>query len=192
MPDNQREELIVACHTEGDYARVAETYLLPSLKALGLKHDVRKYRSRGSWVENGFACQDFLRTVCLERPEAHVLFLDVDAVVRSDPWPLLRGLECDLAGHYFRGRELLTGTLYLPVGPRRLEIINRWVERNYHHSHKWDQINLQEMIETDKTIRFVDLPAEYCFIFDLQRKHTPAMVPVIEHFQVSRRFRKAV
>lgn len=187
-----RQELIVGCYTPGDYAKVAEDYLLKSVRALGLPHEVREVASHGSWVANGYACQEFLWAVCNEKPQTDLLFLDADAVVRSDPWPFLRGLDCDLAGHYFNGKELLTGTLYLPAGPRRLEILGLWMARNRVHKGRWDQQNLQHILEHDETIRVSRLPAEYCCIFDLQRKRTPGIIPVIEQFQASRRFRRRV
>ncbi len=182
-------ELIVACFTAGDYARVAQDYLLPSLSTLGLPHVVREMKDKGSWVRNGYACQEFILEMHNEHPEADLLFLDVDAVVHTTPWPLLRSLKCDVAAHLFGGKEMLTGTLYLPAGPRRLELLTRWVDRNKRVK-KWDQQNLQDMLKEDPTLCFAELPAEYCCIFDLQRKRTPNIVPVIEHFQASRQYRK--
>lgn len=190
--DQSREQLIVGCYTAGDYAREAEERLLPSVRALGLAHDVREIKSLGSWVKNGFACQLFLRDMHVEKPDADFLFLDVDAMVRSDPWPFLSALECDVAGHWFDGRELLTGTLYLPAGQRRGELLDCWIARNERYPEVWDQKNLQTLLEQDSSFRVIKLPAEYCTIFDTQRRITPGIVPVIEHHQASRRLKNRV
>lgn len=182
--------LIVACYTEGDYEREAHERLIPSLERLDLPHDVRKVESRGSWVANGFACQIFLQGICKEYPDTNILFLDVDAVVHFDPWKLLSTISCDVAAHLYRGRELLTGTLYLPFESRRDELLTKWIAKNERYPHEWDQRNLQRLLNQDRTFRFVSLPAEYCCIFDTQRKLTPSIVPVIEHFQASRKYRR--
>lgn len=185
-----RAELIVGCYTKGDYEQEARGRLIPSLNALGLPNAVYEVPDQGNWVANGFACQDFILQMHQEQPEVDLLFLDVDAVVHSDPWPLLRKLDCDLAAHLFKGTELLTGTLYLPAIPRREELLTRWIGWNRGRKRDWDQINLQCLLASDRSFRFSPLPAEYCCIFDLQRKYTPDIVPVIEHFQASRRLRR--
>jgi hypothetical protein len=186
------DHLIVACYTAGDYEQEAKERLLPSLKALGLPHDVRQVDSFGSWIANGFRCQEFLFGMHHEKPNTDFLFLDVDCVVHTNPWPFLQRLDCDLAAHLFRGRELLTGTLYLPSGEHRERLLQLWIDENKSHKNRWDQRNLQDLLSRDNTFKFVDLPAEYCCIFDIQRKHTPRIAPVIEHFQASRRFKKRV
>ena len=190
--DSERQRLIVACYTSGDYAEVAEEMLLPSLRDLGLAHDVREVPNLGSWVANGFGCQLFLMRMHWKMPEVDFLFLDVDATVQSDPWPYLSRLDCDIAGYYFKGKELLTGTLYLPAGPRRKELLTRWIEKNQAAPDIWDQKHLQALLEEDPTFKVSHLPAEYCCIFDLQRKQTPGIVPVIEHHQASRRLKNRV
>ncbi len=182
---------VIGCYTAGHYCEVAKRYLLPSVQSLGLSHAIREMSSLGGWVANGFACQLFIRRMCEEMPGEDLLFLDADAVVRSDPWPFLKSLDCDMAGYYLRGTELLTGTLYLPAGPRRVAIMDEWIAENRRYPHRWDQINLQNLLKRpDFACRFSHLPPEYCCIFDIQRRLTPDIVPVIEHFQASRQLRK--
>lgn len=189
---NAPDHLIVACYTSGDYEQEAQEKLLPSLRKLHLAHDVREIPCEGSWVANGFACQAFLLRMCRAYPTTHLLFLDVDAVVHTSPWSYLLRLECDLAAHYMRGTELLTGTLYMPPRPRREPILLQWMDRNRKNPNTWDQRNLQAMLAADSTIVVHRLPPEYCCIFDTQRRYTPGIEPVIEHFQASRRFRRSV
>lgn len=183
---------IVACYTPGDYEQEARERLLPSLQALNLSHDVRQIETKGGWVENGFACQEFLLKMHFEKLSTHLLFLDVDAVVHSDPWPFLLTLSCDLAAYWLDDRELLTGTLYLPAGTERERLLKTWIKANQRHPNIWDQKNLQALLRKDMSFRVSYLPPEYCCIFDLQRKknRTPNIKPVIEHFQASRRFKK--
>lgn len=187
------QELIIACYTAGDYEQEAREKLLPSLQRLDLPHVVRQVPNRGSWIGNGFACQLFIRAMHDERPEADFLFMDVDVTIHCDPWPFLRmNKPCDLGVHYFDNREMLTGTLYLPAGPRRREILTRWIQLNRANPGVWDQKNLQAMVAIDSSIKVFRLPPEYCCITDLQRKRTPHIIPIIEHFQASRRFKHRV
>lgn len=192
MRTRKRREIVVGCYTSGDYEREAHERLIPSLVSLGLDHAVQEIPSRGSWVLNNSACQLYLQKMDDEHPEDDLLYIDVDGVVWIDPWPFLRTLECDFAAHYFNGTELLSGTVYWPAGPRRREILDCWVERNHKSPDVWDQKNLQAIVDEDPSVRVEWLPAEYCCIFDLQRRLTSKIVPVVEHFQASRRFKKRV
>lgn len=187
-----KEQLVIGCYTAGDYEREANEHLLASVKELGLPYDIREIPNRGSWVLNNSACQIFVRRMHDEHPNADLLYIDVDGHVRSNPWGLLGQLECDVACYILDGRELLSGTVFLPAGPRRCELLTRWIDRNRQLPNIWDQVNLQWILHADPTFRFINLPAEYCCIFDLQRKRTPDIVPVIEHFQASRRYKKKV
>jgi len=192
------KKVVVGCYTPGDYEREAHERLIPSVRALGLEHDIRQIPSRGSWILNNSACQIFLLGIAKEYPDAHLLYIDVDGMVRSDPWPYLLSLDCDIGVHYFRhGRiarrmneELLCGTVYLPPVTCRQNLLERWVTENEKHPDVWDQRNLQTMIERDRNIRVARLPAEYCCIFDTHRRFYPNIVPVIEHFQASRRYKR--
>jgi hypothetical protein len=201
------KELIVGCYTPGDYAKEAEERLLKSVRELGLPHDVREIPSRGSWVLNNSACQIFLQAMDKELPDVDFLYIDVDGMVRSDPWPLLRTLDCDVAAHYINhgppyaviaqhfvmnNEELLSGTLYLPAGPDRARLLERWVYLNSLDTDAWDQRNLQYILHTDPSFDSERLPPEYCAIFDIHRRRHPGIQPVIEHFQASRRLKSRV
>jgi len=124
-----------------------------------------------------------------EKPEADFLYCDVDRYFHRDPWPGLAGLQCDVAVHYFKGVELLSGVVYVPAGPRRRELMERWAEMNEKYPHRMDQRNLQTLLAQDKSFRVVRLPPEYCCIFDLQRRLTPDIDPICEQFQASRRYK---
>jgi hypothetical protein len=186
-------ELIVGCYTPGAYAQVAREHLLKSLR----DHDrplacaVREMPDRGSWILNNSACQLYLRGIHDEYPDTDFLYVDVDGEVHADPWPYLRQFRghCDVAAHFFKGKELLSGTLYLPAGPRRAMLLDAWIAMNETHPDIWDQKNLQTLVESGR-FRCRQLDAEYCCIFDLQRRVTPGIKPVIEHFQASRRYKK--
>jgi hypothetical protein len=77
---------------------------------------------------------------------------------------------------------------------RTRQLCNRWIAMNKtQQGNKLEQWNLGEII-TDMSAKnglvFKNLPAEYTFIFDIMKKIYPTAIPVIEHFQASRRFKK--
>lgn len=188
----RRENLIVGCYTVGDYEREANERLIPSVRALGLPSVIRSMPSRGTWVLNNSACQLYLRRIVEEFPKANLLYIDVDGYVHADPWPLLETIVCDVGAYFLRGTELLSGTLYLPARPRRVELLDRWIAKNSKQPEVWDQYNLQILLLEDPSFVVAHLPPEYCCIFDTQRKLTPDIRPVVEHFQASRRFKHKV
>ena len=185
--------LIVGCYTPGDYCQEAHEKLIPSVRALGLPYEIWERPSRCSWLLNNSLCQLTLLEQDAAFPNDDFLYIDVDGVVRSDPWPYLWGLDCDIAAHTFYGTgkaELLSGTLYLPAGPKRRPLLAAWVALNTRDPHVTDQRNLQWVLDHTTEFRRVELPAEYCCIWDSQRRLTPNIIPVVEHFQASRRYRR--
>lgn len=192
-------KLIVGCYTPGVYAEVAREHLIRSVQALKLPHVIREIPSRGSWLLNNSACQLYLRDLDREFPNDDFLYCDVDAVVHSNPWPYLDSLDSsfrtiDLAVYFLKHpdghKELLSGTLYLPSNVQRSLLLETWCVVNEMHLSNWDQRNLQDILEVQDTpFRVVSLPPEYCCVYDKQRLATPGIVPVIEHFQASRKYK---
>lgn len=228
------KEIILGCYTPS-YEPIARQYLIPSLTACQRDewyYEVRQIPDRGSWLLNNAACQLFLLEMHRDYPTYDFLYIDVDGVVREDPWPWLRLFRrmCDFAAYavyneYFPdGYEPLTGTLYLPAGSRRKELLKEWISRNEEFPKIWDQRNLGHIVRKHtrigsvtypaqnpmnaKTVarlpgfvppgKFVlhnhspgytwlELPIEFCCIFDLHRKKHPDIHPIVEHFQASRR-----
>lgn len=190
--------MIVSFYTPGYYAQVARERLLPSVRALGLPHDVREINLAGSWEKRTRYKADYLQQMRAEHPGADLLWLDADAVVHSDPLPLLRAVysNCNLAVHYLYDRELLSGTLWIPGGNWRTgELLRTWQAINdTSPPEAWDQHNLAAAIEQMNrgvvSLRITALPPEFCCIFDTSRSLHPHINPIIEHFQASREYRR--
>lgn len=195
--------VIVGCYTKGDYEEVANTHLIPSVNELGLAHDIQEIPNRGSWVLNNSACQLYLREMFKKYPNHDILYLDVDAVVHADPWKELLSCVKDPAlpvyAYWLHGKELLSGTLLWPERGhlQRRRLLELWVSLNELLPDTWDQKNLQSIVSggvgyDDWKGRCGNLPAQMCYIFDTQKKLTPELTPVIEHFQASRRHKNRV
>ena len=82
---------------------------------------------------------------------------------------------------------------------RTKRICELWRDINIqegNNSTRMEQWNLDSVInqmkEEDPNFSYKNLPPEYTMIFDSMRGMYPNIVPVIEHFQASRRFRNDV
>ena len=65
-----------------------------------------------------------------EFPDEGLLWVDADARVYRNPFEYLESLQCDIGFHLLRGKELLSGTLWLPAGENRQRILEAWHAEN--------------------------------------------------------------
>ncbi len=171
------------------------TALIESLKRFNLRAEVEHMKSKGTWTDNLRQKPAFmLKKVKQHRKDAKaIVWVDADAVVQAHP-SLLFDLDCDLGVHYCdrgegHGPELCSGTVYWSVSDVSAKAIEIWKGRIDRRRGLWDQPALQELLaETTMGLRIVDLPTEYCKIFDLVEKQDKnrEVFPIIEHFQRSR------
>jgi hypothetical protein len=79
---------------------------------------------------------------------------------------------------------------YVAYNDRALAMMEDWVKFNLTCPRRAEQLNLQIMLEKGeyekKGLKVVNLPAEYCTIFDLM---VDVPDPIIEQFQASRKFK---
>jgi hypothetical protein len=97
---------------------------------------------------------------------------------------------------HYKKNECLSGTIYMENNLKTKKLCEKWIEENKQTDQKiFEQVNLgkiiEEMQKSDGLV-FNNLPPEYTFIFDSMRRIYPDAVPVIEHFQASRRFRSKI
>jgi len=123
-----------------------------------------------------------------------VCWIDADARIRKDPTVLteLSSKDYDVAAVYFKGTELLSGTLWMADNDAVHALIADWISLNQDskRARHLEQQNLQRAIENNPEIRVRKLPPEYAYIFDLSKRVYPDIEPVIEHLQRSRAIRK--
>jgi hypothetical protein len=161
--------------------------LVEDLERLNLRYFIKAIDSKGNWVLN----TNEKSKVCLEAFDTYkepVVYVDCDARIRKYP-EFFDSLDCDIAVHYRRGRELLSGTLFFNQTEKAREVIQAWVSKCAIFAQVWDQRNLASVLNDVKDVRIGMLPATYVQIFDLMKD---AGEPVIEHFQASRRFKRLI
>jgi len=138
----------------------------------------------------------------IKHPNHRLLYVDCDAVVHSMP-NLFKNYNCDIAVRWqdfrWRKNECLSGTIYMENNERTKRICELWRDINVNEgnsSSRMEQWNLDAVITKmkleDPKFTVKNLPAEYTFIFDSMKAMYPNAIPVVEHFQASRRFKSDV
>ena len=186
--------VVVAYYTMATgYEQEAE-FLRQSLKPWGLSRDIVAVPNLKSWQKNTQYKARFILDMLRKHAPRPILYVDADAQIVQYP-RFVRGLEAsaDLAVHWRdRGegrRELLSGTIWLSQERASYNLMERWIAENAANPDTWDQRTLESILRSgDWKGRVVDLPPEYCAIFD----QAMCEVPVIEHYQASRRLKADV
>ncbi len=175
--------------------------LLESLNRLGLNHDISGVKTLGNWQANTRFKAGFMLDMLIKWPNHRLLYVDCDAVIHKSP-DLFKNYKCDIAVRWqdfrWRKNECLSGTIYMENNERTKQICEMWRDINIEEGNKtkrMEQWNLDTVINKMKknsNFTYKNLPPEYTMIFDSMRGMYPNIVPVIEHFQASRRFRNDV
>jgi len=191
--------LVIAYYTvDTPYQHEAET-LKESLEGLDYGYWVAGVPNLGSWQKNTQYKALFIQ-YALERFSPNpLLYLDVDAIMVEPP-VLLNDLEADIAAvHFAKGRELLSGTLYLGNTMACQRLVDKWIRLNEKYPdtlpngrEAWDQRTLEMAIQR-MTINYVELPQSYTWITGLTQRRCPEeKSPVIMHTRGAKRFKNLI
>jgi hypothetical protein len=186
--------IIIGYYTEGtSYAGLAQG-LRQSAHRMGLEHDIRGLPSAGDWLANVNQKAGFVRDMMNEHPDRALVYVDVDARIVRYP-ALFEAIEgADFAAHTLAHRdgwrELLSGTLWFAPTACAHELVDLWCAECDAHRDRFDQLNLQAAVDRWDGDR-VDLPPEYCRIFD-NKFQGGEESPVIVHHQASRSFKSEI
>lgn len=190
--------VIVAYYTLNTPYEEEARKLIRSLSRLGLKHDVVGVKNLGDWQANTRFKAKFMEDMLNKHQGKNLLYVDSDAIVHSKPI-LFENYNYDIAVRWqdFRWRkdECLSGTIFMANNDKTRELCKRWQRINISegpNAKTFEQWNLGTVIkemESEGKIKADNLPPEYTFIFDSMRALYPNAVPVIEHFQASRKLR---
>ena len=148
-----------------------------------------------TWTEAVMSKPAFILQMMDLFKDRPILYVDADAVFRSIP--PAQEAAIDFACHWFRRSpghpiEMLTGTLWFKNTPLVREFVALWAEttRGYAWSSTPEQESLAEAFRKYKDrLIYRDFGPEMVFIFDDFKQIYPKAIPIIEHFQASRRLR---
>ena len=171
---------IIAYHTNDELYNAQIKRLKASLA--GYNYYIQKIEPYNTWDDAVNYKPEFILK-CLNSFDCNLLYLDADAVVRSNP-VLLDDIDCDLAVHHYPADKLFAGTLYLRNCPEVKQLVIDWIAEmtRLGDCYLAEQTALDNIV-SKSSLRVHELPPQYALIFDVMKKHGPA---VIEHFQASR------
>jgi hypothetical protein len=178
---------VVSFYTPGYAGEAAR--LVESCEHFGIVHDVRAIDTLGDWQKNTSYKSAFLREV-REEWTGPLVWLDADAEVVRYPTAFDVLDDCDVAAHYRRDTELLSGTLWLGDTQRCRSLLETWATLCGSRPMIWDQRNLAAAVGMVSGLRLHRLPAAYTCIFDAQDMLDQGDA-VILHHQASRRLKHA-
>lgn len=193
--------MIVGYYTINTPYQEEANKLINSLQKLDLNYDIQGVKNLGNWQANTRFKANFMLDMLNKHKDFKLLYIDCDAIVHSLPI-LFENYNCDIAVRWqdfrWRKNECLSGTIYMENNIKTIELCKRWSQINVNEgvgATTFEQWNLGSVIETMKATSGLitkNLPPEYTFIFDHMRNIYPEAIPVIEHFQASRRFKNKV
>lgn len=193
--------MIVAFYTLNTPYEDEAKKLIRSLNKLGLNHDVVGVTNLGNWQANTRFKAKFMEDMLNKHQGKNLLYIDSDAIVHSRP-VLFQDYHADIAVRWqdfrWRENECLSGTIFMANNEKTRELCRRWQRINRSEgpgATTFEQWNLGAVIkemESEGRITTKNLPPEYTMIFDSMRSMYPNIVPVIEHFQASRKLRNKV
>lgn len=180
---------VIGFYTKGTPYEEEVKGLIGDCESLGIPHHFKGIESLGSWVRNCAQKPKIILEMLSRFPEEDLVYLDVDARIRSYP-RLFQSIPRDttIGVHFRETKELLSGTIYLRNSPECQRLVQLWLVEQITNPNEWDQKTLQHVLEREK-FRIHQLPPTYCQIFDTMKGPEP---PVIEHFQASRRFKTLI
>ncbi len=191
---------IVAFHTPDEVYRAEAARLKGTLDALGLDYHFFEVEPEKNWVRTTLLKPSWILKA-REELAGPLLYIDVDAYVHHDPWPLLSSCDGDLAAVVYRNGQLNSATIWINDTDGARDLIAEWNSRaaNRRESDRGDleatgdngdQGVLKLAVLDDEAsgspkYRFQRLPVNLAYIFD--RTETYCVGPVvIEQLQVSR------
>jgi hypothetical protein len=178
--------------------------LIKSATALNVPLKVYDYPPTGTWRGNlNYKSACILRAFN-EFRDKDIVFVDADAIIRRNPTlfdELSAKREYDISACFFKydaksgdADELLSGTLWIKNNDTGRATVRRWHEVGLTRPDVRHQMCLKAALEDMRRegirVRVNRHSLAYTCIFDYHAARN--VVPVIEHFQASRRLRKDV
>ena len=193
--------VIVAYYTLNTPYEEEAKKLSKSLNKLGLNHDVVGVTNLGNWQANTRFKAKFMEDMLNKHVGKNLLYIDSDAIVHSKP-VLFQDYKADIAVRWqdfrWRKNECLSGTIFMANNEKTRELCRRWQKVNTSEGpnattfEQWNLGSVIKQMEAEGKIKTDNLPPEYTMIFDSMRAMYPNIVPVIEHFQASRKLKNKV
>ena len=186
-----KQLLYIAYYTKNTPYQYEAEKLEQCFKTFKLPYHIMAVPDLGGWQKNTHYKAFFIRQMMDKYPDISLVYIDADALIHQNP-ELFSELNSDIAVYYYpnpllKEQELLSGTIYLANNLKTKRLVDQWIKMNQNFPDRMEQYNLDQAMREFKDLKITELPASYVMIYDLMQH---LGIPVIEHFQASRRFRK--
>lgn len=192
---------IIAFHTPDEVYRNEAARLKKTLDRLNLSYRFIEVTPHENWVRTTLSKPSWIRAL-REELNGPLLYIDVDALVHEDPWPVLSRVDADVAAHVTPRGEFTSGTVLINDTEGARKLLARWQElaearRDQDRGdleatgENGDQGLLKEaVLESEATggraFSFHRLPPNLTYIFDRVETTYLEGPVIIEHLQASR------
>lgn len=187
---------VIAYATRNDYYEELSQNLAKSCQSYNIPLHLKLIDSLGSWEKNTHHKAEFILE-CLDTLEYdNLVYVDVDAIFLSYP-DLFDSLDCDVSfrieNFRWRSNEPLSGTVFLRRSEEVKSFVRDWIKTNEQiraerrNPFTWEQYNMKRALDLHPGLQFHNLPPEYVCITDHTRRLYPGIIPIVEHFQASRK-----
>jgi len=180
---------VISFYTAGGESSYAEEVeiLAGSLERFGIPHHIEEKDAWGDWFDHTAHKANFIQSMRM-RYEGPLVWIDVDAIVHSDPTEYFEGLAAqnfDFGVHYFRGPgkghdlsqvqrrgwRLLSGTTFWGDTAPARNLLDAWVNLNETLRSRGvreggGQKNLWYLTTCLKGLKIKRLSGSYTFVFD--------------------------
>jgi len=164
--DFVKNPIVVSAHSSDAIYKAHSENLDASLKSRGYRRIIREFPSLGNWNMNAQYKAKFLLDILNGYADGEsFIWLDADAEVVGDLMSIKDDWS-DIACHMKDGTELLSGTIYLKNNAATRNLISDWVEACAMSPNTWDQKLLHKLITLTPGLKFRNLEARFCKIFD--------------------------
>ena len=192
---------IIAFHTPDEMYRNEAARLKKTLDRLDLAYRFVEVTPHENWVRTTLSKPSWISEL-RDELKGPLLYVDVDALVHEDPWPVLSRVDADVAAHVTPRGEFTSGTVLINDTPGARRLLSRWQELAEARRDKdrgeleatgenGDQGLLKEAVlesegAANAAFTFHRLPPNLTYIFDrVETTYLEGSV-IIEHLQASR------
>lgn len=190
--------IVISYYTRNTPYEEEAKIMVESLKRFNLEYDIIAIDVIGSWQKNTRYKAKFILKMLEKYSPLPIVWIDVDAVIKSDPI-FLSMIDADVAFYYRTtgGRtpripeksELISAAMYFKTNDRVKNLLNMWIASNDGDERDLEQHNLQKIIPAWRKSGGIHsiLPQEYCKIFDSAEDQ----IAIVQN-QASRRLRNQI
>lgn len=188
--------VVVSFYTKNTLYQLEVQNLIESCEKFNIEFSIEGVDSFGSWELN-CAYKPFFILQKIKQLKKPILWIDADGIFVAEP-SIIPEFDCDFATRVHADcdknhpSKVISSTIFINHTEAAIQLLQQWAEEckkqlidPSRSEEFWDQIALRDVLEkTEANVKA--LPLSYAKIFD----HPCDEIPVIEHYQASRRFKK--